>query len=539
MREPSDSFRAAVLNIKESEVMRSTFTIATATFCGVMLLAASPLLAQEELPAPPKSTPAFGAPTAPKPDAPTAKLPTASNAAAPKAAAPKAAAQKSPATNNTTAKATAPKAAAPRVTAPRVASKAPVANQTPARPAQPIQRQQTVIVGPPGPVPPFIPFGPGFIPPLPPLPADRAAVRAMRIDRLRAMGIQAVDAFLPPDGSGPAGAEGARIGAAVAPIAQALLGEGMIEKLTVKIDPAGTNLREDRVKLDTVANLRQTPWAADPSKFAGQVSAKVVPTEAGPPVAAVDGKIQFQTQTLPLLNYALTQYKLRAGEAAQADSPQTQEELLQSRINAKLQTVDAIRSIDEVADLMNQIAAIRLQLVNEEIEGIREELANAIDDATRKPLETALTTVRVKRDKLLEVRSKTVRGPDGVAQSISLQLAQLDLFPGADLKVFDVRLTDTEITATVVGNVHRYVEFYPLAKPVLVGTLDRIQSGDPQAVETLRRTVNAFLSQGLRTLAPGAEPTPAPEGIAPPAPVSPDAAPLEAPAPADESLPTP
>ena len=116
---------------------------------------------------------------------------------------------------------------------------------------------------------------PAQVAPLPPdaVPADRAAIRTQRRERLRVIGAQALDAFLPPDGSGPAGVDGARIGAAVRPLAQALLGDGMIETLKIKIDQAGTNLREDRVKLDTIADLRHTPWSDGQSKFASQLSA--------------------------------------------------------------------------------------------------------------------------------------------------------------------------------------------------------------------------------------------------------------------------
>ena len=107
------------------------------------------------------------------------------------------------------------------------------------------------------------------------------------------------------------------------------------------------------------------------------------------------------------------------------------------------------------------------------------------------------------------------------------------------MKVFDVRLTDNEITATIVGNVYKYVEFYPLVKPVVIGTLERIQSGDPQAIETLRRAINVFLSQGLRQLLPDAQPAPGsapqPGLTAPPAP----RAPLAPPAPRPEALPSP
>jgi len=364
------------------------------------------------------------------------------------------------------------------------------------------------------------------------LPPD---VRARR-ERIRALSAQALDAFLPPDGGGPVGPDGARFGAAAA----AILGDGLIETLTVKLDPAGTNLKEDKVKFDTVATMRRSPWAPEPSKLSSQMNVKIGPNEAGAAAAAIDGKLRFQTQTVPLVNYALAQYKIRAAEEANKthDGPPTSEDVLKSRINAKLQTVDAILSIDEVADLMNQLAEIRLSFVNEEIEGLRAALAKAPDDEARKEASAALTAARVKRDRLLEVRSKTVRGKDGAAESISLKLAMLDLIPGADMKTFDVTLSNNEITATLVGDVYQYVELYPLAKPLLIGTLERIQAGDVQAVETMRRAINVYLSQGLKPLLPeaqGAELTPAP---APPAP-APPAAEAPAPAPQPEALPSP
>ncbi|HEY2838701.1 MAG TPA: hypothetical protein VGJ26_06120 [Pirellulales bacterium] len=484
--------------------MRTSSLVAAAFFWSASLYSTASLFAQEELPPPP-----------PKPAAPATKP-----------AAPKQNAAQPSAARQGTAKQAAPKQAAPKQIAP---------NQTAPRQFAP-----------------FIP-GPGFfgpmIPPPPPavflsqrreLPPE---VRARR-ERLRAMGAQAIDAFLPPDGSGPAGADGARIGAAVRPLAQAILGDGLIETLNIKIDPKGTNLREDRVKLDSVANLRQTPWADDPSKFASQVSVRVVAGEGGSPMAVVDGKFQFQTQTVPLMNFALAQYKQRSAEKAKepADGPLTSEDVLSSRINAKLQTVDAIRSIDEVADLMNQFAEIRLSVVNEQIEELRAAMAMASDVASRKECEEALTAARIKRDRLLEVRSKTTRGKDGAAESIALKLAMLDLVPGADMQTFDVVLSDKEITATVVGNVYQYVDFYPLAKPVVIATLERIQAGDAQAVETVRRAINVFLSQGLKPLLPetqASEAVPAPGPPAPDAPATPRAPGAKTPAPPVPAPPVP
>jgi len=369
------------------------------------------------------------------------------------------------------------------------------------------------------PRPGFVPVPPG-VPPLPPVPRRLAAGDASRADRrerLRALGNQVFTALAAPDAESGAAPllDISKLNAGLKPLVVEMLGGAdYVESLRIGFDPQGTDFAADRLRLTADAVLRRTAWADAPSRANGTVNAQITTSDTGKPVAVVDGQLRIETSTVALANYAIAQYKAKrarqANETSVAPAPAPAagpapaplpapkdkngaDEILAQMLDEKFATIDRLESLDDVADLLTAVSGLRLTAVSQRIEQLREQARSAEDAETRRNFETQLAAVRADRDKLFDIRPAIERGPDGRARLISLGMVGSELFPGAEMREMEVRLLENEVSIAAAGALTRYVELYPLVKPVLMNVLVRIQNSDPRALDALRTIINGAL----------------------------------------------
>ncbi|HEY4310396.1 MAG TPA: hypothetical protein VGN12_13170 [Pirellulales bacterium] len=343
------------------------------------------------------------------------------------------------------------------------------------------------------------------------------AQRAERRERLLNIGGQVLNAVVPPDPNAPGAAAAIdipKLNTAMGPLLTTLLGGGRdIESLRIGFDPEGTNFAEDHIRLSVDAALRRTNWAEVPSRLSGSLGAQVVQNDAGGLVAVVDGRFRLQTPVVALANYALAQYKQRQSKKsddappapAGAQTPEyvfafatteTTDEIFGRLLDERLARIDHFETLDDVADLLTAISGLRLTAADLRIEQLRDQARAAKDPAVRDDLNSQLTETRAQRDKLFDVRPRISRRPNGAVEMIGLDMVGSEIYPGADMRQLECRIQENEITLQASGALTRWVEIYPLAKPLVMGVLQRIQNGDPRALDAVRPFIEGPLGRG-------------------------------------------
>ncbi len=303
-----------------------------------------------------------------------------------------------------------------------------------------------------------------------------------------------LNTFVPPPPGHPARHRrsiSGKLNGALGPLATALLGGGKdIESLKIGFDPQATNFAEDRLRLGIDASLRRTAWAETPSQINASLGAQVVQNDAGGLVAVLDGRLRMHTSAVALANYALVEYKKRAAERAVETPPApvdavtpptgaTTDEIFSQLLDERLARVERLESLDDVADLMTAISGLRLTAADQRIEQLRGQARAATDPAIRQDLSQQLAAARQQRDKLFDVRPRITRGSGGAVQTIAFDMIGSEIFPGADMRQMEFRVQENDIWIQASGALTRWVELYPVVKPLVMGVLQRVQNGDP------------------------------------------------------------
>ncbi|HVU87425.1 MAG TPA: hypothetical protein VHD36_08885 [Pirellulales bacterium] len=339
--------------------------------------------------------------------------------------------------------------------------------------------------------------------------------RAQRRERLLNLGGQVLNSLVPADPNAPGAApiDMGRLNGALGPLVTALLGGGRdIESLRIGFDPQATNFAEDRARLSFDASLRRTAWDDAPSRINGTIGANVAQRDTGGLVAVIDGRVHMQTSTVALANYALVEYKKRSAERTPQVAPApadavgapvgapaastTTDEIFGQLLDERLARFDRFESLDDVADMLTAISGLRLTAADQHIEQLRNAVRAEKDPAARQELSEQLTATRAERDRLLDVRPRIERGSNGVVHTISLDMIGSEIFPGADLRQLECRIQENEIWIQASGAMTRWMELYPVFKPLVMGVLQRIQSGDPRALDGVRPFVDGPIGQG-------------------------------------------
>ena len=169
---------------------------------------------------------------------------------------------------------------------------------------------------------------------------------------------------------------------------------------------------------------------------------------------------------------------------------------MKQRLNEKLARIDQLRSLDELADLLLYISGLQLTATNERIERLQTDVDraardsasrnSAADDKTRDELAAKLVEARRDRDRMLDVKPRIQRSADGRATSVTLIMERSEPLTGVQVERVQVAVTDEVIDITAVASLSRGLELYPLIKPVVLVTLQRLASGDGRAIEAVR-----------------------------------------------------
>ena len=87
---------------------------------------------------------------------------------------------------------------------------------------------------------------------------------------------------------------------------------------------------------------------------------------------------------------------------------------------------------------------------------------------------------------MLGVKPRIERSADGHATSVTLIMERAEPLVGAQVERMELAVTDRVIDISLLASLSRGLELYPLVKPVIVATLQRLQTGDGRAIEAVR-----------------------------------------------------
>lgn len=339
-----------------------------------------------------------------------------------------------------------------------------------------------------------------------------AEERQQRRERALDFGGQLLDSLAgaPVVSGGAPGLEVGRVNGGLGALLKALVvGDARIESIDLELDPAATDFSKDMIKLRGNVALRSSAWSNQPSRMELALAARVEPGRlvqgnVVPTRALLDGHATVNTQTLALVNYALVRYKQKlaseqesaeksvtgATGAAKIDSNDPDQKM-QQRLNEKLARIEKIRSLDELADLLLYMSGLQLTATNERIERLQAEVdraANdpAVNEKTRNDLAAKLVEARRDRDRMLDVKPRIQRSADGRAMSVTLIMERSEPLTGVQVERMQVAVTDQVIDIKALASLSRGLELYPIIKPVVLGTLQRLSTGDSRAIEAVR-----------------------------------------------------
>ncbi|MBI3465489.1 MAG: hypothetical protein HY000_20905 [Planctomycetes bacterium] len=341
------------------------------------------------------------------------------------------------------------------------------------------------------------------LPPPPPAPAPtqpvpRQPVRGERIERLRQFGGRFLDGLAnPTPGQGQglgAGVDVGRLNEGVEELVEPIVTrDPALDSLRLYFDPQETNLAQDRIALMAVVGLNHTAWSPQPSNLEVQLRGRVEPTAGGPLQASASGRLMGTTDVLALSNYAVPRLRERMRSQVRPGAP---DEEIKLRMLRRLEQTGPIRSLDELADLITSMASLNFLAKTEEIDRVRNELARVTDPLAQRDLEGRLDELRFERDALLAIRPTIVRAPNGDAAQIVIKLGDIRGSQAAYIDALEVMIAHNQVTIAGQAGVGQGVELYMLAKPLVIGTLARIQSRDPRTLEFQRGMVDGWWRQG-------------------------------------------
>lgn len=362
-----------------------------------------------------------------------------------------------------------------------------------------------------------------------PLPAPRRAPpprRTERIDRLRKLGGQLVESFSGEGQLAPKPVDVPRLNQALMLLLEPLLGqERAIESLHIGFDPAATNFARDTVKLQADARLRRTGWSPNPTQVNIGATVRMARNPSGAQQALIVGELHLATDVIPLANRAIARILSRPGRttASVGGPPRTIEEDFQARLREKLERTPPLASMDDLVDLAVCISGFQLTAVNDQIERLKDQVHAARNEQERATAQAELVQVRLKRDQMFDVRPHVDHDKQGRATTLTYAMHNSSIPESGRINQFELTIREREIHLVADGVLLQGVEFYALFKPLLMNTLERLQSRDPETVRLGRGLIGDALSR-FRPLLFGDvpphenEPLPGPAGSKGPSP---------------------
>lgn len=316
----------------------------------------------------------------------------------------------------------------------------------------------------------------------------------------------------------------------VALLAPLLDEEGGLEYLRLRFDPAETNLARDTVHLVGAARLRRSSWSDQPTQVDLDLHGTMQRRSDGRPAGVLDGRLRFQTDVIALANRAMARFADRLDRQAQqrsvGDGPLNAEETFRLRMREKLAATPPLATMDDVVDLILSFSGLRLTSINDRIAELKAELASTTDDKARVDLQKQLEADRNQRDQMLDLRPQVERDDLGQAVAMHLSLDRSRVDEATKIERLRVVITARDVSLDLVGNTLQGMELYAIAKPLVMNTLARIQSRDPDTTRLGRTMVRGYLDQLRQGPAgPGGAFVPARQPEPPPTPVPPSTRP--------------
>lgn len=360
-----------------------------------------------------------------------------------------------------------------------------------------------------------------------PLPAPRRdpARRAERVDRLRKLGGQVVGALAADPQSAPKPLDVPKLNQGILSLLEPLLTqERAIESLHIGFDPAATNFARDTITLRADARLKRTGWSPNPTQINIELQARMARRDNGAQQALLEGQLHVETDVIPLVNRAIARLMNRAQRPAPAGGSRllTAEEDFQARLRAKLERTPPLASMDELVDLGVYLAGLRMAVVNDQIDRLKDGLNAAPDERSRAALQAELDEVRLSRDRMFDVRPRVDRDENGRTAALVFTVVNSGLPGSGRMDHLEFVLREHDIHLVADGSLLQGVEFYALFKPVLMNTLERLQNRDPDTLRLGRGILRDSLNQARPLLfgdapAPGGdeEVLPRPEQLEP------------------------
>jgi hypothetical protein len=272
--------------------------------------------------------------------------------------------------------------------------------------------------------------------------------------------------------------------------------ERTIESFKLGFDPAETNFAKDSARLIAETRLKKSAWSSKPSQIDLGVTARFQRGDKGAPQARLEGQINVTTEVIPLANHAVARFLQRSGSRPARTSQPSANDVFMAQVRERLMQVNKISSMDELVDLIVDLAALRLKTMNERIVDLANQVRAEDDAAARERLETELAEARLERDHMFDVRPRVERDGAGKAVAMHFTLSRDEVDDTAQLDRLAVSITAERITVDVAGMQRQGMEAYALLKPLVTNTLTRIQDRDPETLRLGQGILGGLLRDG-------------------------------------------
>lgn len=345
--------------------------------------------------------------------------------------------------------------------------------------------------------------------------------RAQRVERLRKLGGQIgglVESLSNDPTLNPPRVDVPKVNEGIAALIEPLLTEeGGLQSLRLHFDPAETNLARDRARLIGSAQLRRSSWSMEPTSIDLDLRASMERRDDGRPRGTLDGRARVQTDVIALGNRAIARLKEKLERPARgvaSGGPPNADETFRLRTLEKLERTPPLQTMDDLVDVLTYLSGLRLTATNDRIDELKSRAAAVSDERLRSRLLGDLAEARQQRDQMFDVRPNVERDADGRAVALTYTMTNSQWSNETQIAQFRLAISQRELTLKAVGATGQGMELYSLFKPLVLNTLARIQSRDPDTMRWGRGVVNDSVGRFRGMLGPTEElppPQPAPQ----------------------------
>jgi hypothetical protein len=325
---------------------------------------------------------------------------------------------------------------------------------------------------------------------------ERGARKGERGERLRNLGGQLLGAIAADPSQPPKALDVLKLNDGIVELLKPLFeNENSIESFKLGFDPEETNFAKDSVKLVASTRLKHSAWSPEPSQIDLAVGARIQRGEKGANQARYESQLTVVTDVVPLANHAIAKF-LKMTDPERSRGSRAADSAVREQIRERLLKTPQVSSMDELADLVVGLTALRLTSMNDQIVELSEKVGAEADGPTKQRLTTELAKARLERDQLFDVRPRVERDASGKVVAIHFTMDRSEVAVAGQADHLLVAITAEQITAEVAGTLVEGMEAYALLKPVVTSTLSRIQDRDPDTLRMGQGLLNGYIRQG-------------------------------------------